>query len=82
MVIYGGWAAMSRERRPRGEKDRPAISWRQFLVGVALIGTGIFITVTRESVSEWLVGLMVGLGLLAIGVSLPDWFPLGPRKGG
>jgi uncharacterized membrane protein HdeD (DUF308 family) len=71
---------VTRDKRPNGEDSQAKVSWRQFALGAALIITGIFITVTRESVSEWLVGLVIGLGLLAIGVALPDWFPFGPRK--
>lgn len=62
---------MSRERRP----STGGIPIRQFLVGAALVGAGIFIAVTRETPSEWLIGTLVGLGLLAIGVALPSGFP-------
>lgn len=62
--------AVSRERRPGGK-----VPWRQFLIGSALVATGIFVAVTRDNASEWLVGTLVGLGLLAIGVALPSGFP-------
>lgn len=66
---------MSRERTPRAGPP-----WRQFVVGSALVAAGIFVSVTRENASEWLVGTLVGLGLLAIGVALPDGFPVGGRS--
>lgn len=70
---------MSREpRAPRGP-----VPWRQYAIGAALVGAAIFIAVTREQPSEWLIGSMVGLGLLAIGVALPSGFPWNgtfPRK--
>ena len=71
---------MSRERPPAP----PRIPVRQFAVGSALVGAGIFIAVTREAPSEWLIGTLVGLGLLAIGVALPSGFPWnsGPPKDG
>lgn len=50
---------------------------RQFVVGATLVGAGIFVAVTRENASEWLVGTLVGLGLLAIGVALPSGFLVG-----
>lgn len=64
--------AVSRERRGSGGGGVP---WRQFLIGSALVATGIFVAVTRDNASEWLVGTLVGLGLLAIGVALPAGFP-------
>lgn len=48
---------------------------RQFIVGVGLVAAAIFVAVTREQASEWLVGTLAGLGLLAIGVALPTGFP-------
>ena len=60
---------MSRDRRPS------SVPWRQYGVGFALVAAGIFVSVTRENASEWLVGTLVGLGLLAIGVALPAGFP-------
>lgn len=65
--------------RERGQRSGPP--WRQFVVGSALVAAGIFVSVTRENASEWLVGTLVGLGLLAIGVALPDGFPFGSRTG-
>lgn len=60
---------MSRDIRP------PVVPRRQFLVGSGLVFSGIFVAVTRDNASEWLVGTLVGLGLLAIGVALPSGFP-------
>lgn len=55
---------------------------RQFVVGVGLVAAAIFVAVTREAASEWLVGTLAGLGLLAIGVALPVGFPWNGSGGG
>lgn len=65
---------MSRDARP------PGVPRRQFAVGTGLVIAGVFVAVTRDNASEWLVGTLVGLGLLAIGVALPSGFPWGGGK--
>lgn len=40
--------------------------------GLVLLGTAVFLGVTRESVSETLIGTLLAFGIVLLGVKLPD----------
>jgi len=47
--------------------------WRILrLSGMVLIGTGVFLAVTRDNVSETLIATLLGFGIVLLGVKLPD----------
>ena len=63
---------MTRERR------RKPTSSLASLAGAVLIGSAVFLSVTRSSVSETLIGTLLAFGVVLLGVTLP--VGLGGRK--